>query len=271
MNLIYRLCILIFISHGLCSANSDWQPDFLIIGAQKAGTTALRKFLNEHPNVVKKTGEEHFFDLHFSNGVDWYQKLFPLRNDTQYIIGDKTPYYIFHPLVPQRVYSLYPDVKIIMILRNPIDRAYSQYWMNIRSQQEDLSFEEAINAEESRLAGEEELFFKDEYYLSHKHRYFSYLARGAYVTQIKRWLDFFPREQMLILKNEDLKKHPDEVMKSIFAFLGLSDYHPSLPREDKHSNYKPMSAETRARLVEYFRPYNRQLEELLDIKFDWDE
>jgi hypothetical protein len=271
MRLILLLCGLICSWHSFGYALKEfWQPDALIIGAQKSGTTPLYKFISQHPNIVYKDNEVHFFDINYQKGVHWYQSQFPKRTKDHFFIVDKSPYYILHPKVPELVDATYPDVKIIMILRNPVDRAYSQYMMNISSGQEPLSFEGALNAEDKRLAGEEEKLFTIPYYNSDQFRKFSYKTRGIYVTQIKRWLKFFPREQLLILKNEDLRENPDEVMEQVFAFLGLPHFFPTQPREDNHSTYPPMSPETRKRLAKFFHPYNQQLEELLGMKFNWE-
>src|SRR5262249_39356681 len=125
-----------------------WGPDFLIIGAQKSGTTALVKFLNKHLFVKIPKEEIHFFDLHYDKGVDWYQQQFSQKQSSLEVIGEKSPYYLFHPTAPKYVQELYPKMKLIVILRNPVDRAYSQYWHNLRyheyEENELETFEDAI-------------------------------------------------------------------------------------------------------------------------------
>jgi Sulfotransferase domain len=260
-----------FLMLPLLSFGSDWKPDFLIVGAQKAGTTVLHQLINQHPQVVKKRNEVHFFDANFDRGVEWYQNQFKKRPSSSHLIGDKSPYYIFHPFVPERVYSLYPKVKIIVLLRNPVDRAYSQYWMNIRIGKEDenVSFEEAIAAEPARIAGEYEKL-RDPSYTGSAYRRYSYLARGVYVDQIKNWLNYFPKEQMLILSSTDLRNSPKEVLKRCFSFLSLPQHPIILSDPEKHSDYEPMNSKTRKQLAAYFLPYNKALEELLDREFHWD-
>ena len=103
----------------LHAENDAWAPDYIIVGAQKSGTTVLFSYINDHPMVLNKSGEIHFFDVQFSKGIEWYKKQFPKKPSSEYRIGDKSPYYFFHPLVPQRVAEMFPNVKIIMILRNP--------------------------------------------------------------------------------------------------------------------------------------------------------
>lgn len=263
------LGLLVFLL-GSLQAEQDWAPDFLIIGAQKSGTTVLYEFLNSHPMVVKKLDEVHFFDRNFEKGVEWYKNQFAPRPDPSYILGDKSPYYLFHPLAAQRAYALYPNVKIIVILRNPVDRAYSQYWMNVRGNVEPLSFKEAVQAEPSRLAGEKEKILADPLYKSYNYPKFSYLARGIYVDQLKEWFSYYPREQFLILSSDDLRKDPRQVMSEVYAFLGLPDYINNAWDNNRKSEYPPMGAGLRLKLKEHFKPYNQQLEELLERKFNWD-
>ncbi len=256
---IFALVILLTFSRA--EAEEAWAPDFLIIGAQKAGTTALYHLITQHPRIVKRRGEIHFFDWSFKRGVAWYKQQFPLRPSPEYLVGEKSPYYMFHPLVAERVHSLYPKVKIMLLLRNPVDRAYSQYWHNIRNNNESLTFAEAIEAEPSRLEGVAPN--------SYNHRNYSYLARGVYVDQIKSWLDLFPKEQILVLSAAELRKNPRDVLNSVFSFLGLNSYSVVVDDPESRSDYPPMDSELRKQLVEYFEPFNHQLEELLEVKFNW--
>lgn len=271
MFMIFVLALTCFLGETTLYAKEKWAPDFIIVGAQKSGTGALRKLIVQHPLIVfSKRNEVHFFDLNFEKGTRWYQSEFPQRPSPDHILGEKSPYYIVHPLVPERVHSLYPNVKIIMILRNPVSRAYSHYHFNLRKDNiEPLSFEEAIKAEPKRLAGEEKKLIKNPHYQSKNFKFYSYLKRGMYAEQVGRWFEFFPREQVLILTCEDLGKKTQEVMNEVFAFLELPPYE-DLKIEHEPSNYPPINPETRKRLVEFFRPYNQQLRKLLGRDFDWD-
>lgn len=266
MRAILILLCLFFLSPAPASS---WAPDFLVLGAQKSGTTALYHMLIQHPLVVKRTGELHFFDLNYRKGVEWYQSQFPEKPEPHYLAGEKSPYYLFHPLVPSRVKALYPHVKLIIVLRNPIDRAYSHYWHNVRDQRETLSFAEALKAEPSRLAGQQKKL-QQPGYKSPSYLRYSYLARGIYVEQIQRWLNVFPREQFFIISSRDLKEQPVATMNSLFAFLGLPAYPVSYPDADNRFDYPRMNPQLREVLRAYFKPFNQQLEILLDRKFDWD-
>lgn len=249
---------------------AKWKPDFIIIGAQKSGTTPLYFFIKQHPQVVYKKGEVHFFDLMFHKGTGWYKRRFDPRPTQNHLIGDKSPYYMIHPLVPKRIRNLYPDVKIVAILRNPVDRAYSHYWHNVRHGRETLSFEEAIKAEPERLKGEKWKIIHDPAHKGENYRHFSYLKRGVYVEQLKHWLRFFPKEQIFIISSSDLRTKPDVVMSDLFAFLGVAGQ--TLPKYKNRSHkYEPMDPQMRQQLVDYFKPYNKKLEDLLGRKFDWDK
>lgn len=256
------------------ASKEKWSPDFIIVGAQKAGTGALREYLIQHPLIVfSKKKEVHFFDRRFKNGVQWYEHQFPVRPSAEHLLGEKTPYYIVHPSIPHRVFSLFPKVKIIMILRNPVSRAYSHYQFNVRNGVEPLSFEEAIEAEPERL--QENKMGGTPFSSNHNFKYYSYLTRGMYIDQIKRWLKYFPKKQILILTSEDLNQNPLKVVNEIYTFLGLplvdqlDDI--ELKEEKKNNPYAPMNGEFRKTLIEFFRPYNRQLSVFLNRDFDWDK
>ena len=158
-----------------------------------------------------------------------------------------------------------------MILRNPVDRAYSQYNDNKRKKMENLSFEEAIKKENERIKDEKEKIIKNPSYNSVAYWSYSYLAKGIYVNQLKEWFKIFPKNQFLILDNSELEKNPQNVLKKIFLFLGISDYPISFKDKKNVGKYREMNSETRKYLSNYFLPYNRQLESLLDKKFPWEE
>jgi Sulfotransferase domain len=258
-------------------------PDFIIIGAQKGGTTSLYRYLIEHPNIAPiYVKEPHFFDIYYHKGLEWYRSYFPTAVEKYYaryvqkhdlITGEASPYYLFHPSAAQRVAKTLPKAKLIVLLRNPIDRAYSQYQHQLRqSGVEALSFEEAIDAEEKRLAGEEEKIRQNEKYASFNHRHYSYLARSTYINQLPVWLNIFPREQLLILKSEDLYADPASIAKQTLEYLNVpANAQQRAYKPFNEAKYTPMKPETRARLVEYFKPYNGRLYELLDRDFGWDK
>jgi Sulfotransferase domain len=244
-------------------------PDFLIVGAQKAGTTSLHAYLCEHDLVsAPSTKEVHFFDHAYARGLGWYRAHFE-RSQEGRVTGESTPYYLFHPGVPSRVASDMPDCRLIVLLRDPIDRAYSHHHHETVLGFEDLSFEEALASEADRLAGEEQRILAEPGYRSFAHQHYSYRARGRYAEQLERWLEFFDRDQILVLAAEDLFAEPGETVSRVQEFIGLP---PSRPRDLTAKNarsYAPISATARARLQEEFAPHNARLYELLGRDFGW--
>ena len=241
-------------------------PGFLIVGAQRAGSSSLFSYVIAHPQVAAPTHKElHFFDNNYFRGLPWYRRHFPLslRRGSPRLTGEASPYYLFHPAVPERVKATLPDVRLIAVLRDPVERAYSQYQHAVRDGHETLSFEDALEREDERLAGERERLEQDPRYLSVAHRHFSYRTRGLYAEQLEHWYATFPREQLLVLRSEDLFADPDGKLQGVYAFLGLEPFSlPSYPALNQRP-YEPMSDEARAFLTEAYREPNRRLEELL--------
>lgn len=248
----------------------------MIIGAQKCGTSFLYHFLSRHPRVEPATVKEvHYFDERFGEGLGWYRSHFPRppADGSRSLTGEGSPYYIFHPHAPGRMARVIPGVKLIVLLRNPIERAYSHYHHQIRNRREPLSFEDAIAAEEGRLSGELEKIMEDESYLSFDHRHFSYLSRGVYVDQLRSWSRFFRDDQMLILKSEDFFEHTSNVFGRVQDFLDLPHWEPkaleTASRRVKEPTYPPMDPSTRRLLRDHFEPHNRRLYEYLGRNLGW--
>lgn len=245
-------------------------PRFLIIGAQKGGTSTLYASLATHPEIEEAQKKEvHFFDRHYADGIESYRQQFPELREGQ-MTGEATPYYLFHPLVPERVARTLPDVKLIAILRNPVERAYSQYHSEVRKGFEDLpTFEEAIAAEPERLAGESEKVAADPAYESYSLSHHSYLARGIYADQLERWFEHFPRRQLLVVRSEVLADRPARLLRRCENFLGLTRGGARRKRSGRRGHYEPMNEATRARLEEFYEPHNQRLEALLRRRFHW--
>jgi hypothetical protein len=248
-------------------------PDFLIIGAQKCGTTFRYHLLCQHPYVVSAaTKEVHFFDTSFAKGVQWYRSQFlapTQKNGRKILTGESSPYYIYHPHAAKRAAKVVPDAKLIALLRDPVDRAYSDYNHKIREVREHLSFEEAIDAEEERLRGEKEKMLANDNYHSLKYRKYSYLSRGIYVDQLVEWNRHFDRDQLLVLKSEDFFENPQESFKRVLGFLGLPHWETGASGQRNEGEYDEMSFATRRRLEAYFEPHNRRLYEFLGVDLGW--
>jgi hypothetical protein len=249
-------------------------PDFIIIGSQKCGTTFLYDELARQPCVAPAiTKEIHFFDFNFERGIDWYRACFARPRRQEYgqarITGEASPYYIFHPLVARRIAAVAPQAKLIALLRNPVNRAYSHYQHEVRLGFERLPFDQALAQEQARLRGEAERMQADAGYQSFTHAHYGYLTRGIYVDQLKRWRDLFPDRQLLILRSEDLYRDTPETIGRVLEFLGLPDRGAREYRK-KTSAYPKMDAATRSRLIRFFEPHNQRLADELGTNFAWD-
>ncbi len=190
-------------------------PNFLGVGAQKSGTSSLYHILVQHPEVsLSKIKETHFFfkEEFYAKGIEYYKGFFP-NNEGKSAIGEIDPDYMFWDYVPQRIREyLGEDIKLIFLLRNPVDRAYSQYLMNKRRGFETEPFEKAVLLEEDRKKID----------WLHKKRY-SYIERGLYSVQIKRFLKIFPEGNLffIVFETEFLEKR-EETIKELLRFLGVS-------------------------------------------------
>jgi hypothetical protein len=185
------------------------------------------------------------------------------------ISGEACPYYIFHPLVPERVHALLPDSRFILMLRDPVSRAYSHYQQETVRGFEHLSFEEAIQAEPDRLAGEEERMRREPGYYSFNHQHHTYLARGHYLEQIQRWHASFPPDRLLIIDSAAFFKDPDTGFSEVLRFLGLTQTSLSAYPQLNARSYGQIAPKTRELLREHFAEPNRRLEEYLGRSFSW--
>lgn len=248
----------------------------------KSGSTALSNYLMQHPyiKIPVYQKEVHFFDVNFQRGISWYKSFFPTKfykyfmekfKTHKLLTGEKSPYYIFHPHAPIRIFSILPNVKIIILLRNPVNRAYSHYQHSKRNKRESLSFEEAIKVEPERLKGELDKMINSKTYKSYNYGHYSYLSRGIYINQIKLWFEHFPKEQVIILKSEDLFENPQSVLNRIYEFLDIPKIrHKGFKKIFTHE-YEKINKKTREYLKDYFRPYNEQLYEYLGLDFNWED
>lgn len=256
-------------------------PDFIVLGAMKAGTTTLFDYLSRHPQVVPPSRKEiHYFSRHFRRGEGWYLSHFPRRwrlwgraiwRRARAITGEGTPFYLYHPLAARRIAGLVPGARLIAILRNPVDRAYSHYQHELeKGGREDLTFEEALECEEQRLAPDLERLRHDEAHDPVALRHFSYRSRGLYAAQISEYLRWFARDQLLVLSSERFRSDADDCCDRICDFLGVARWHGVSRQPLNPGVYQPMRAETRRRLAEFYAPHNRELEALLGMSFGWD-
>jgi len=257
-------------------------PDFLLIGAQRGGTTTLYHYLIQHPQVLGGVADKevHFFDLRHAQGLDAYRGAFPSRRSVTraaeragapVVVGEATPYYLFHPAVPGRVAADLPEVRLIAVLRDPVERAWSHYRHEVDLGYETLPFEAALDAEPERLDGATEHLASDRDATSFSHQHHSYVARGRYVEQLERWWSVFPRDRLLLVRSEDLYADPAPVFASIAEHLGVRTWQPPVWRAYNASTSTGLTPETRERLRETFRGWNERLAEATGRSWSWDE
>jgi hypothetical protein len=252
-------------------------PDLVIIGAQRSGTTSLYQYLAANPAVGRSYLKEvHYFDLHYDRGVGWYRAHFPTTRDLRAmgngsgggIALEATPNYLHHPLGPRRVRALLPQVKLVVLLRDPVSRAISHYQLSVSKGHESLPLEEALDREPERLAGERERLLSDPSYSGLSYAYFSYATRGRYAEQLEHWLAVFPREQLLVLDTAALFRDPDASVREVCEFAGIA-HRPLKSYGVRQARDYDQYAAVRPRLREYFAPHNQRLQELLDQEFEW--
>jgi hypothetical protein len=258
-----------FRTYGLATANVRPLPDFLILGAQKAGTTALYAYLRWHPHVTGPSFKEvSFFDRHYARGERWYRAHLPLRRRGA-IVGEASPSYLLHPLAPERVGRMLPNARLIALLRDPVERAFSHYQHEVALGREELSFEDAVDAEDERMRGEVERMLREPSYFSHPWWNYTYVARGLYAEQLERWFAAFPREQLLVLLTDELADDTAGTYRRVLDFLGAAphglDAYPRIFDRD----YAEMSAAMRARLAAVYEDPNRRLASLLGRDLPW--
>ncbi len=267
-------------STELSSDSGGALPDFVVIGAMRCGTSQFYGLLTQHPDVQKATAKElHYFDRpeRFERGIEWYRQCFPApqwKDGRRSITGEATPKYLADPLVPERMNEAVPAARLIVLLRNPVDRAYSHYHLLVRRGYAP-SFEEALEAERPGfLEGVGDPSEQQSRSGVGDAPATLLLDKGLYVDQLMRWHEFFSKDQLLILKSEDFYKHTADTLKAVQDFLGLPQRTLELPPRGKSSRsteyrYEPINPGTKERLEEFYEPYNQRLYEYLGVDFEW--
>jgi Sulfotransferase domain len=258
-------------------------PDFLIIGAQKAGTTSLYSYLCQHPGIIPAMDKEiHFFDNphHRAQGEFWYRSHFCIESEKHQLkekmgylplTGEATPSLIFSYHTPKFVSSLVPDIKLIILLRDPIDRAFSHYNHNYRREgKELLSFEDAIEKETERIENDLECLIQDENFDEENIKRYSYIHRGFYDEQLERWFQYFSKEQFCILESEKFFIDSQYQLEVVLRFLRLPQFKFDVTTKLHVGGYSdkiPTEIEEKLRAV--FRSHNQNLYKMLDRDFGW--
>lgn len=254
-------------------------PDYLIVGGQRCGTTSLHHHLVQHPGVLgaRLTKGVHWFDVAYDKPESWYLGHFPfdrLRQRTsdrlgyRAVTGEGSPYYLFHPFVPARIRDRVPEAKVIVLLRDPVERAWSAYHHERKRGFEPLDFEAALAAEPSRLAGQDPQLAAPNGH-SYHHLHHGYVARGRYLEQLERVWASFPAEQVLVLFTADLEADLAAPLGRVHTFLGLPTLPPADDRRWNKQAKAHLAPHLRERLQEAFAEPDRRLAERLGRPLPW--
>jgi hypothetical protein len=255
---------------GRLTSESRMLPAFLIAGAQRSGTTSMYRSLAQHPNVLKAPFHKgvHYFDTAYHQGMAWYRGHFPTERRAAAVeratgvrpqTFESSPYYLCHPLAGERIARDLPGVRLIVLLRDPVERAYSAHAHELARGFETEPFERALDLEESRLAGEEERLRSDPRYRSHSHQHHAYVARGQYVTYLRAMERLLGRDRLHVVQSAAFFADPVPVYARTLRFLSLPAFDAAQFERHNARSRLPMAESLRRRLEDHFRPWDEEL------------
>ena len=263
-----------YLQIGPATSRYRMEPSFLVIGGQRCGTTTIFKSLSAHPQVMRPPVEKgtDYYTLHYSRGPSWYRGHFPLAAPARRSARPDPPvafeactYYMFHPFAIERIAQDFPDIKLVAMLRDPVERAYSAYKHELaRGFDTETDFLQALVREDERLDGEIEKIAADPDYESHPHRHHAYQRRGLYAEQLQRVFEHFDRDQVHVMESERFFANPADEFDALLRFLGLAPWQP----RDGFAQHNarpgaPMPEPAKARLEAFYRKPDQDLGDLL--------
>lgn len=269
---------------GMATAPWRTAPDFLIVGAKRGGTTSLHNYLLMHPGVLglypKPRGQKSsdYFFRGLDRGESWYRSHFHTEQYKKRVAdrlgyrplnGESSPYYIWDPRIATRAHAVNPDLRAIMLVRDPVERAFSHWQERRQNGVEPLDFVDALDAEQRRLHGERERMVADPDYYSTAHDWYAYRERGIYLPQLLNWTSVFPRDQLLVVRSEDLYADVQGTVDRVCDFLGLPRTVLPSTRRFNASRRPAMPERARAELAEFYAPHNQELGRWLDRDLGW--
>jgi Sulfotransferase domain len=265
---------------GSVTATRRQLPSFIVVGAQRAGTTSLFRALMSHPLIHSANFYKgvNYFDVNYYRDFSWYQGHFPttsyLRSRSRSVPGEPitfeaSGYYLFHPGAAERIARHLPEVRILAMLRDPVERAFSAYKHELARGFETESFERALDLEDERLHGQGDRMLADDRYRSFSHRHHGYVHRGQYAEQLARMRRHFPADQIHVLDSESFFEQPETTYGAVLDFLGLPQVLPAAFDRWNARPSSPMAESTRARLREHFLGRDRALAEMLGRDPAW--
>ena len=267
---------------GLAGVTGPWRmdPSFIVIGGQRCGTTTIFKTLAQHPQVLRPPVDKgtDYYTLHYDRGRSWYRRRMPLAATGQRRAAGYGPpqafeactYYLFHPFAVERISRDFPDIKLVAMLRDPVERAYSAYKHELaRGYEIEADFRRALELEDERLSGEIERMAADVSYESFPHRHHAYRRRGQFAEQLERVYAHYPRERVHVMDSEAFFADPRDEYRKLVTFLGLAPWEPaSIDRHNARSG-SPMPPEAHEFLSDHYRDHNERLADLLGRRPGW--
>ena len=260
-------------SYGRLTAPGRMTPSFLICGGQRCGTTSLYRALSQHPVVMKAVLHKgvHYFDTSYDRGMSWYKAHFPLHRNAEKIAErygfaaqpfESSPYYMYHPQAVARIARDLPQAKLIVLVRDPVERAYSQHHHEVaRGFESERDFGAALALEPARLHRQEERLSEDPAYYSFAHQHHAYRARGEYARYLSVMAQHIGREQIHVVESERFFADPEPVYDEVCEFLGLPTYleRPAFERHNARTRQSDMDAALRRELTDYYLPHDDAL------------
>ncbi len=269
---------------GMATARWRTEPDYLVVGAKRGGTTSLARWLVEHPDVLplfpaRETRKGvYYFAPNYERGARWYRSHFPTRaamaaearrRGRPVVVGEASPYYLHHPHAPIRARRLAPAARIVILLRDPVERAHSHWTERTRAGVETLSFDDAIAAEPDRLGTAEADLAADPSLVHFGHQHFGYAAQSRYGAAVARWLAAYPAEQVLVVRSEDLYAEPRAAYHTVLDHLGLPEHDLAEFAAHNRRGRRPVDPSVRCRLAGVFDDDIAELESLLGRSMHW--
>jgi hypothetical protein len=264
---------------GRVSSPARMLPAVVIVGAQRCGTTTLYSALSEHPGLLRAARKEvHYFDVAYERGLAWYQAHFPLTARARWIkrttgispiAFEASPYYMFHPLACERLARDLPDAKLLVLIRDPVERAHSAHAHEVALGYDDVPFEAALELEDIRLEGEVQRILTNPLYVSHSHQHHAYRARGQYIEQLERLEALVGRERIHVIDSGDFFEQPERTYDAVLQFLELPQRgYPRFEAQNVQPR-RPMPEPVRSELEAHFQPFDERLAKWLGWDPSW--
>jgi hypothetical protein len=270
-------------SYGRLTAGGRLLPSFLICGGQRCGTTSLYRALAQHPAVMKAVLHKgvHYFDIGYHRGFRWYRGHFPTRDRAArrsarlggipVVTFESSPYYMYHPLAAGRIAHDLPGVRLVVLVRDPVERAYSQHAHEVaRGFEAEPDFGRALALEPARLRGQTERLRTDPAYYSFSHQHHAYRSRGEYAHHLERLAALVGRHRLHVVQSEEFFANPEPVFDRLLNFLELPHLgYPVFERHNARPRSAPMDPGVRRDLAAYYEPHDDKLTGWLGRDLAW--